>query len=69
MKSFCKDLSAVAMRAIQTDQFVDRDLVQCLTLLAVRDPSEFANFLALTLPKQSYLARGPTPKCLSRGTL
>ena len=27
MKSFCKDLSAVAMRAIQTDQFVDRDLV------------------------------------------
>ena len=24
MKSFCQDLSAVAMRAIQTDQFVDR---------------------------------------------
>ena len=39
MKSFCQDLSAVAMRAIQTDQFVDLNLVQCLTLLAVRDPS------------------------------
>jgi hypothetical protein len=26
MKSFCKDLSAVALRAIKTDQFVDRDL-------------------------------------------
>jgi hypothetical protein len=59
MKSFCKDLSAVAMRAIQTDQFVDRDLVQCLTLLAIRDPSEFAKFLALRLPKQSYLAARP----------
>jgi hypothetical protein len=45
MNTFCKDLSAVAMRAIQTDQFVDRDLVQCLSLLAVRDPSEFAKFL------------------------
>ncbi len=59
MKSICKDLSAVAMHAIQTDQFVDQDLVQCLTLLAVRDPSEFAKFLALTLPKQSYLAARP----------
>jgi hypothetical protein len=59
MKSFCQDLSAVAMRAIQTDQFVDCDLVQCLTLLAVRDPNEFAKFLALTLPKQSYLAARP----------
>ena len=35
MKSFGQDLSAVAMRAIKTNQFVDRDLVQCLTLLAV----------------------------------
>jgi len=49
----------VAMRAIKTDQFVDRDLVQCLTLLAVRDPSEFAKFLALTQPQQSYLAARP----------
>ena len=55
MKFFCKELSAVAMRAIQTDQFVDRDLVACLTLLAVRDPTAFAKFLALTLPKHSYL--------------
>ena len=56
MKAFCKDLSAMAMRAIQTDQFVDRDLEGCLTLLAVRDPTAFARFLALTVPKQSYLA-------------
>jgi len=41
MKSFCQNLSAVAMRAIQSDQFVDRDLVQYLALLEVRDPSEF----------------------------
>jgi hypothetical protein len=47
------------MRAIQTDQFVDRDLVQCLSLLAVRDPSEFAKFLAIAPPKQSYLAARP----------
>jgi hypothetical protein len=59
MKSFCKDLSAVAMRAIKTDQFVDRALVQCLALLEVRGPSEFAKFLALTLPKQTYLATRP----------
>jgi hypothetical protein len=59
MKAFCRDLSAVAMRAIRTDEFVDRDLVQCLTLLAVRDPTAFARFLALTLPKQSYLAARP----------
>jgi hypothetical protein len=59
MKSFCKDLSAVAMRAIKTDQFVDRDLVQCLALLDVRDPNEFAKFLALTLPQQTYLAARP----------
>jgi hypothetical protein len=59
MKAFCKDLSAVAMRAIQTDQFVDRDLVECLTLLGVRDPSGFAKFLAIAAPKQSYLAGRP----------
>jgi hypothetical protein len=59
MKSFCQDLSAVTMRAIQTDQFVERDLVQCLMLLAGRDPNAFAKFLALTLPKQSYLAARP----------
>jgi hypothetical protein len=59
MKSFCQDLSAVAMRAIKTDQFVEQDLVQCLMLLAVRDPNEFAKFLALTLPKQSYLEARP----------
>ena len=59
MKSFCQDLSAVAMRAIQTDQFVEQDLVQCLMLLAVRDPSAFAKFLALAPPKQSYLAARP----------
>ena len=59
MKSFCQALSAVAMRAIKTDQFVDEDLVQCLMLLAVRDPNEFAKFLALTAPKQSYLEARP----------
>jgi hypothetical protein len=59
MKTFCADLSAVAMRAIQTDQFVDRELVQCLTYLAVRDPTAFAKFLALMVPKQSYLAARP----------
>jgi DUF218 domain len=59
MKSFCQDLSAVAMRAIQTDQFVEQDLVECLMLLAVRDPTEFAKFLALTPPKESYLAARP----------
>ena len=59
MKSFCQDLSAVAMRAIQTDQFVERDLVLCLMLLAVRDPSAFAKFLALTMPEQSYLEARP----------
>ena len=64
MKAFCQDLSAVAMRAIQTDQFVDRDLVECLTLLGVRDASEFAKFLSIAAPKQSYRA-GPTPRRLS----
>ena len=64
MKSFGKDLSAVAMRAIKTDQFVDRDLVECLELLAVHDPSEFAKFLSIAAPKQSYRA-GPTPRRLS----
>ena len=59
MKAFCQDLSAVAMRAIQTDQFVDRDLVECLTLLGVRDASEFAKFLSIAAPKQSYLAARP----------
>jgi hypothetical protein len=59
MKTFCRDLSAVAMRAIQTDQFVEQDLVQCLMLLAIRDPHEFAEFLALTVPQQSYLAARP----------
>jgi hypothetical protein len=59
MRSFCQDLSAVAMRAIKTDQFVEQDLVHCLMLLAGRDPNEFAKFLALTLPKQSYLAARP----------
>jgi hypothetical protein len=59
MKAFCADLSAMAMRAIQTDQFIDRELVQCLTYLAVRDPTAFARFLALTVPKQSYLAARP----------
>ena len=59
MKAFCKDLSAVAMRAIQTDQFVDRDLVECLTLLGVRDPTAFAKFLSIAAPKQSYLAGRP----------
>jgi len=49
----------VAMRAIQTDQFVDRDLVECLTLLGVRDPSGFAKFLSIAAPKQSYLAARP----------
>jgi hypothetical protein len=59
MKGFCLDLSAVAMRAIQTDQFVDKDLVECLTLLGVRDPSAFAKFLSIAAPKQSYLAGRP----------
>src|SRR5437764_6163654 len=59
IEAFCKALSALAMRAIKTDQFADQDLVQCLRLLAVRDPGEFAKFLALTLPKQSYLAARP----------
>jgi hypothetical protein len=59
MKAFCKDLSAVAMRAIQTDQFIDRDLVECLTLLGVRDPTAFAKFLSIAAPKQSYLAGRP----------
>jgi len=59
MKAFCQDLSAVAMRAIQTDQFVDRDLVECLTLLGVRDPTAFAKFLSIAAPKQSYLAGRP----------
>jgi hypothetical protein len=59
MKSFCQDLSAAAMRAIKTNQFVDGDLVYCLMLLAIRDSSAFAKFLALTLPKQSYLAARP----------
>jgi hypothetical protein len=59
MKAFCKNLSAVVMRAIQSDQFVDRDLVECLTLLGVRDPTAFAKFLAIAAPKQSYLAGRP----------
>jgi hypothetical protein len=59
MKAFCQDLGAVAMRAIQTDQFVDRDLVECLTLLGVRDAREFAKFLSIAAPKQSYLAARP----------
>jgi len=59
MKSFCQDLTALAMRAIKTGKFGDQDLVECLTLLRVRDPSEFAKFLALTAPKQSYLATRP----------
>jgi hypothetical protein len=59
IKTFCKDLSAVAMRAIQTDQFVDRNLVECLTHLGIRDPTEFAKFLPLTLPQQSFLAARP----------
>jgi len=64
MKAFCQDLSAVAMRAIKTDQFVDRDLVECLTLLGVRAPSEFAKFLALMQPKRSYLAARPHAEVL-----
>src|SRR5271166_3899964 len=64
IKTFCKDLSAVAMRAIETDQFVDRDLVECLTHLGVRDPTEFAKFLPLTLPQQSYLAARPHAEVL-----
>jgi hypothetical protein len=59
MKAFCKDLSAVAMRAIKTDQFVRSGSRACLTLMAGRDLSEFAKFLALALPKQSYLAARP----------
>jgi hypothetical protein len=58
-KAFCQELSAVAMGAIQTDQFVDRDLVECLTLLGVRDASEFAKFLSIAAPKESYLAARP----------
>jgi hypothetical protein len=58
-KAFCQELSAVAMRAIKTDQFVDRDLVECLTLLGVRDASEFARFLSIAAPKESYLAARP----------
>jgi hypothetical protein len=69
MEAFCKALSAVAMRAIKTDQFADQDLVQCLKLLAVRDPGEFAKFVALTASKQSYLAARPTPSSLSRAKL
>jgi hypothetical protein len=46
----------ISIRAIRTDQFVDSQLVQCLTLLGVRDPSEFAKFLAIAAPQQSYLA-------------
>jgi hypothetical protein len=64
MKAFCQELSAVAMRAIKAGQFADQDLVQCLRLLAVRDPGEFAKFLALTLPKQSYLAARPFAEVL-----
>jgi hypothetical protein len=52
MKAFCKDLSAVAMRAIQTDQFVDRDLVECLTL------SRRSKLIA---PDFDRLARTPWP--------
>jgi hypothetical protein len=59
MKTFGQDLGAVAMRAIRTNEFVDRDLVECLELLAVRDPSEFAKFLSIAAPKQSYLAARP----------
>jgi hypothetical protein len=59
MKAFCRELSAVAMRAIKTGHFADQDLVECLTLLAIRDPSEFAKFLAITAPRRSYLAARP----------
>jgi hypothetical protein len=59
MKTFGQDLSAVAMRAIKINEFVDRDLVECLELLAVRDPSEFAKFLAIAAPKQNYRAARP----------
>jgi hypothetical protein len=59
MQPFCRELSGVAMRAIQTDQFVDRDLVECLTLLGIRDASEFARFLSIAAPKESYLAARP----------
>ena len=45
-------------------QFVHRDLVECLTLLGVRDPSEFAKFLAMAAPKQSYLAGRPHAEVL-----
>jgi hypothetical protein len=65
LHTFCKDLSAVAMRAIQTEQFVDQHLVESVTLLAVRDPTEFAKFLALSLPKQSYLAARPHDEVLA----
>jgi hypothetical protein len=64
MKSFCQALSAVAMRAIKTDQFVERDLVQCLMLLAGRDSSAFAKFVALALPMQSYLEARPDAEVL-----
>jgi hypothetical protein len=37
----------------------EQDLVECLMLLAVRDPSAFGKFLALILPKQSNLAARP----------
>jgi len=33
--------------------------VECLTLLGVRDASEFAKFLSIAAPKQSYLAARP----------
>jgi hypothetical protein len=33
--------------------------VQCLALLGIRDAGEFAKFLSLTAPKQSYLAARP----------
>jgi hypothetical protein len=33
--------------------------VDCLTLLGVRDASEFAKFLSIAAPKQSYLAARP----------
>ena len=49
--------NAISPRARKA--IVDRDLVACLTLLAVRDPTAFAKFLALTVPKHSYLAARP----------
>jgi len=59
MKTFRQDLSAGTMRAIKTNEFADRDLLQCLELLAVHDPSEFAKFLSIAAPKQSYRAARP----------